>query len=126
MCCKRKFYCVTSEGLIRPHLMLVGSGCLHPSVIECFHMVLVHLQLVVSVVVCHAIATNGGVGGVVVHELCLGWIHVSVSALLRGSVGGLEAIVFGSIRWSVWSFRPSSPLRLPRLKCLLCYVVMDF
>ena len=34
-------------------------------------------------------------------------------------VGGLEAIVFGSIRWCVWSFRPSSPLRLPHLKCLL-------
>ena len=31
-------------------------------------------------------------------------------------VGGLEAIVFGSIRWYVWSFRPSSPLRLPHLK----------
>ena len=24
--------------------------------------------------------------------------------------------------WCVWSFRPSSPLRLPHLKCLLCYV----
>ena len=34
-------------------------------------------------------------------------------------VGGLEAIVFGSIRWCVWSFRSSSPLRLPHLKCLL-------
>ena len=34
-------------------------------------------------------------------------------------VGGLEAIVFGSLRWCVWSFRPSSPLRLPHLKCLL-------
>ena len=34
-------------------------------------------------------------------------------------VGGLEAIVLGSIRWCVWSFRPSSPLRLPHLKCLL-------
>ena len=27
--------------------------------------------------------------------------------------------MFGSIRWCVWSFRPSSPLRLPHLKCLL-------
>ena len=34
-------------------------------------------------------------------------------------VGGLAAIVLGSIRWCVWSFRPSSPLRLPHLKCLL-------
>ena len=33
-------------------------------------------------------------------------------------VGGLEAIVFGSIRWCVWSFRPSSPLRLPHLNFL--------
>ena len=39
-------------------------------------------------------------------------------------VGGLEAIVFGSIRWCVWSFRPSSPLRLPHLKCLLLFVVV--
>jgi len=38
-------------------------------------------------------------------------------------VGGLEAIVFGSIRSCVMSFRPSSPLRLPHLKCLLCYVM---
>ena len=37
-------------------------------------------------------------------------------------VGGLEAIVFGSIRWCVWSFRPSSPLRLPHLKCLLLFI----
>ena len=51
-------------------------------------------------------------------SVCLAWIHVSVSVLL-GWVGGLEAIVFGSIRWCVWSFRPSSPLRLPHLKCLL-------
>ena len=37
-----------------------------------------------------------------------------------GVVGGLEAIVFGSIRWCVWSFQPSSPLRsLPHLKYLL-------
>ena len=39
-------------------------------------------------------------------------------------VGGLEAIVFGSIRWCVWSFRPSSPLRLPHLKCLLLLLLM--
>ena len=45
-------------------------------------MVLVHLQPVVIVIVCHAIATDGGVGGVLDHGLCLDWIHVSVSVLL--------------------------------------------
>ena len=45
-------------------------------------MVLVHLQPVVIVIVCHAIATDGGVGGVLDHGLCLAWIHVSVSVLL--------------------------------------------
>ena len=39
-------------------------------------------------------------------------------------VGGLEAIVLGSIRWCVWSFRPSSPLRLPHLKCLLLLLIV--
>ena len=33
-------------------------------------MVLVHLQPVVIVIVCHAIATYGGVGGVLEHGLC--------------------------------------------------------
>ena len=41
-------------------------------------------------------------------------------------VGGLEAIVLGSIRWCVWSFRPSSPLRLPHLKCLLLLKVLSW
>ena len=46
-------------------------------------MVLVHLQPVVIVIACHAIATDGGVGGVLDHGLCLAWIHsVSVSVLL--------------------------------------------
>ena len=53
-------------------------------------MVLVHLQPVVIVIVCHAIATGGGVGDVLDHGLCLAWIqqqqtfkvHVSVSVLL--------------------------------------------
>ena len=45
-------------------------------------MVLVHLQPVVIVIVCHAIATDGGVGGVLDHGLCLAWIHVSVSVPL--------------------------------------------
>ena len=45
-------------------------------------MVLVHPQPVVIVIVCHALATDGGVGGVLDHGLCLAWIHVSVSVLL--------------------------------------------
>ena len=39
-------------------------------------------------------------------------------------IGGLEAIVFGAIRWCVWSCRPSSPLRLPHLKCLLLLLLL--
>ena len=38
-------------------------------------MVLVHLQPVVIVIVCHAIATDGGVGGVLDHGLCLARTH---------------------------------------------------
>ena len=44
----------------------------------------------------------------------------------------MESIVFGPIRWCVWSFRPSSPLRLPHLKCLFvclfvcCICVTNF
>ena len=34
-------------------------------------------------------------------------------------------LCFGSIRWCVWSVRPSSPLRLPHLKCLLCCYVCE-
>ena len=39
-------------------------------------MVLVHLQPVVIVIVCHAIATDGGVGGVLDHGL---WVWLSFS-----------------------------------------------
>ena len=40
-------------------------------------------------------------------------------------LGGVDSIVFGPIRWCVWSFRPSSPLRLPHLKFLfVCFVYM--
>jgi len=42
------------------------------------------------------------------------WISAWVFLL----IGGVESIVFGPIRWCVWSFRPSSPLRLPHLKFL--------
>ena len=37
-------------------------------------------------------------------------------------VGGRESLVFGSIRWCVWSFRPSTPLQLPYLS--VCYVLL--
>ena len=39
----------------------------------------------------------------------------------------MDSIVFGPIRWCVWSFRLSSPLRLPHLKFLfVClYTVED-
>ena len=55
-------------------------------------MVLVHLQPMVSVIVCHAIAaTNGGVDGVLDHGLCLGWMYVSVS-VLRGWWSGSHCV----------------------------------
>ena len=79
-------------------------------------MVLVHLQPVVIVIVCHAIATDGElVCFLIMGSVLPGYMFRYQYCL----VGGLEAIVFGSIRWCVWSFRPSSPLRLPHLKCLL-------
>ena len=62
------------------HSMLVGSGCIYPSVVESFASVLVHLQPVVIVIVCHAIATDGGVGGVLDHGLC---VDRSVALTLR-------------------------------------------
>ena len=40
-----------------------------------------------------------------------GWIPESLTS-------SKEVFVFGPIRWCVWSFRPSSPLRLPHLKFL--------
>ena len=50
------------------------------------------------------------------------WMSAWVFLLL----GGMDSIVFGPIRWCVWSFRPSSPLRLPHLKflfvCLLNHI----
>ena len=36
-------------------------------------------------------------------------------------LGGMDSIVFGPIRWCVWSFRLSSPLRLPHLTFLFVY-----
>ena len=62
--------------------MVVGSGCIYPLCGRVICMVLVHLQPVVIVIVCHAIATDGGVGGVLDHGLWLAWIHVLVSVLL--------------------------------------------
>ena len=106
------------------HSMLVGSGCIYPSVVESFAWFLYktnkqkfkvrqpqraakskrpnapsdgsknngihttkqeeypsrHLQPVVIVIVCHAIATDGGVGGVLDHGLC---VDRSVALTLR-------------------------------------------
>ena len=42
------------------------------------------------------------------------WMSAWVFLLL----GGMDSIVFGPIRWCVWSFRLSSPLWLPHLKFL--------
>ena len=47
------------------------------------------------------------------------WMSAWVFLLL----GGMDSIVFGPIRWCVWSFRPSSPLRLPHLKFFVCLFV---
>ena len=48
------------------------------------------------------------------------WMSAWVFLLL----GGMDSIVFGPIRWCVWSFRLSSPLRLPHLKYLfVCFAV---
>ena len=51
-------------------------------------------------------------------------VRVVVRRVWLLAVGNDEAIVFGSIRWCVWSVRPSSPLRLPHLKCLLLLFVV--
>ena len=66
-------------------------------------MVLVHLQPVLIVIVCHAIATDGGVGGVLDHGLCLAWTHVSVSVLL-------ELVVWKPLCW------------IHPMACLVCLV----
>ena len=55
-------------------------------------MVLVHLQPVVIVIVCHAIATDGGVGGVLDHGLCL---DRSVALTLEGLIRP-HSMVIGS------------------------------
>ena len=49
------------------------------------------------------------------------WMSAWVFLLL----GGMDSIVFGPIRWCVWSFRLSSPLRLPHLKKIF-FVVFFF
>ena len=82
------------------------------------------LQPVVIVIACHAIATDGGVGGVLDHGLC----DLLAGYMFRCQycvVGGLpEAIVFGSVRWCAWSFRSSSPLWLPHLRFLLLLLLL--
>ena len=81
---------LTFEGLVWPHalFMLVGSGCIHPSVVESFAWFFcisskVKFQAVVIVNVCHAIATDGGVGGVSDHGLCL---DMSVALTYKGLI----------------------------------------
>ena len=106
--------------MIRPHSMVVGSGCILSLCGRVLCMVLVHLQPVVFVIVCHAIATDGGVGGVLDHGLCHAWIHVSASVLL-GLVVWKPLCLDPSDGVFEWSVRPSSPLRLPHLK--ICYVM---
>ena len=85
--CLDRSFALTLEGLIRPHSMVAtfhgGWVWLHISLCgRVLCMVVVHLQPVVIVIVCHAITTDGGVGGVLDHGLYLAWIHVSVSVLL--------------------------------------------
>ena len=86
--CLDRSVALTLEGLIRPHpwwphSMVVRSGCIYPSVVESFAWFLYISSPWSIVIVCHAIATDGGVGGVLDHGLCLAWIHVSVSVLLE-------------------------------------------
>ena len=80
-------------------------------------MALVHLQPVVIVIVCHAIATNGEVGGVLDHGLCpLLAEHMSRNPHFN-SVWLVEAIdMFGPIRWC--PFDLAAPSRAANIKCL--------
>ena len=60
-------------------------------------MVLVHLQPVVIVVVCHAIATDGGVGGVLDHGLCLDRsVALTLEGLIRPYPWWPHSMVVGS------------------------------
>ena len=52
--------------------------------------------------------------------------HVARRVPEAAAIGGMDSIVFGPIRWCVWSFRPSSPLRLPHLKFLfVCLLLLQ-
>ena len=61
-------------------------------------MVLVHLQPVVIFIVCHAIAIDGGVGGVLDHGLCL---DRSVALTLEGLIRPHSTVATSHGGW-VW------------------------
>ena len=78
-------------------------------------MVLVHLQPVVIVIVCHDIATDGGVGGVLDHGLCLDRsVALTLEGLIRPHSWGVGQGTWGSVGQS------QSMLLLERLQCLAC------
>ena len=56
-------------------------------------MVLLHLQPVVIAIVCHAIATDGGVGGVLDHGLCF---DSSVASTFEGGLIWPHFMLVGS------------------------------
>ena len=75
-------------------------------------MVFVHLQPVVIVIVCHAIATNGGVGGVLDHGLCLDRsIALTLEGLIRphSMVVGSGCIYPSVVESFAWFLYISSP-----------------
>ena len=96
--------------------MVVGSGCIYPSVVESFAWFLyISSPWQSSLFAMPLQPMEEWVAFLIMGSVLPGYMFRYQYCL----VGGLEAIVFGSIRWCVWSFRPSSPLRLPHLKCLL-------
>ena len=117
--CLDRSVALTLEGLIRPHSMVVGSGCIYPSVVESVAWVLY-------------ISSPWALFAMPLQPMEEWVVFLIMGSVLPGYmfryqycyVGGLEAIVFGSIRWCFWSFRPSSPLRLPHLKCLLLLLLL--
>ena len=114
--CLHRSVALTLQGLIRPHSMVVGSGCKYPSVVESFAWFLyISSPWLSSLFAMPLQPMEEWVVFLIMGSVLAGYMFRYQYCL----VGGLEAIVFGSIRWCVWSFRPSSPLRLPHLKCLL-------
>ena len=75
--CRLAYGLITSNAVLEPD---VESSCVSCCCFRgwCFY--------------CHAIATDGGVGGVLDHGLCVAWTHVSVSVLL-------ELVVWKPLCW---------------------------